>query len=59
VVQLLLERGDPGLDRGDKIDRIPPEHAGTMGVPLKRKRSIEGGEEEEKAKRVRREGNGS
>jgi len=59
VVKLLLVREDAGPDRGDKIDRIPPEHASTLDVPLKRKRSINGEEEEETAKRARGGGNGS
>lgn len=49
----------PISDRGDNIDLIPPEHASTISVPLKRKSSMDREEEEEKAKRVRREGIGS
>lgn len=59
MVKLLLVREDACPDRRDKIDRVPPEHSGTIGVPLKRKRSIDREKEEEMAKRVRREGNGS
>jgi len=57
VARLVLEREDVYPDPGDKIDRTPLGCAGTISALLKRKRSVEGGEqEEEKPKRVRGDG---